>query len=308
MSFPTSSPPSLASWQLSYNGYTFGDQCLYDPDVIDGITSQPIIRSGDVDRPRDHGQFVGQDLLGGRDIIMTGKMTTQAGSLQANLLALATAVAPGAGELPLWINLPPYGVIGALARCRDRTTPLDVGFTLGAGDVSLQFHATDPALYGPPQTSSVTLGAPLSGMSFPATFPLSFGTGGTVGGLITCTNAGNFDSRPQLTIYGPCTTPTVQNTTTGWSITVRNPSQTGLTVLSGESVTIDLSSHAVTYHPASGSPYLCRSWILPRSIWPSTLAGINGLAPGSNQIKFTSKDATTAAATLSVAWASAYIL
>jgi hypothetical protein len=142
------------------------------------------------------------------------------------------------------------------------------------------------------------------------TFNASFG-GGTVAGIASCTNSGNIDTRPTFTITGPCTNPTIYNATSGYKITLSNPSQTSYTVLAGDQVVIDTDLHSVNYYSggiSAGNPAARRFWIQAGSTWPSVVSGVNALGPGTNTIQFTSQDASAVAGTLTVNWASAYML
>src|SRR5579875_1947174 len=96
MAFPSPAvtPPSLSTWQASFNGLTIG---LGTPFAIDKITGLdlPALRSGDVVRQRDHGQLIGLDLLAARDIVIEGDVVSDGTSLQHALVNLATATTPG---------------------------------------------------------------------------------------------------------------------------------------------------------------------------------------------------------------------
>ena len=83
---------------------------------------------------------------------------------------------------------------------------------------AVQLFAVDPRKYASAQSSASTgLASQSGGMTFNATFPLTFGTVGG-GGLVTLTNAGNFQTPLTMTITGPVANPIVDNITTGQSL------------------------------------------------------------------------------------------
>ena len=309
MSFPTAAPPSLADYQMSFGGLTLGPSTPYQLDSPQGL-DLPAITSGDVPRPREHGEHKGFDAMIGRDITLPIDVTTDGTSLQSALKTLATAFNPMVmAEQALWMKLPNLPVLGTNCRPRKRAWPLDLAWAAGLASVAVQVHASDPILYGAPQSASVGLGTPGSGWTAPITFPWTMG-GGTAVQSASCANAGNFDSRPILTINGPCTSPTVYSTA-GWSLQLINPNQgAGLTVAAGDTLVIDLGpARSVTYYVGgSGAGASRKNWVVGGSIWPSTQLGIPGLAPGTNSVAFTSQDASTVAGALSVSWASAYLI
>jgi hypothetical protein len=214
--------------------------------------------------------------------------------------ALASVLVPGGvTESPLWFNLPGWGTLAIMARVRKHNMPLDIQAVLGnLANLVVQFSASDPRIYSTPtQTASVGLPVPSAGMSFPITFPLSFGGGGTVGAL-SVTNTGNYETRPLLVVNGPCVTPTIQNNTVLGAPYV----SFGMSLNTGDTLVIDTDMHTATYFTPGftvGTPR--SSTIQAGSNWWSLLSGVNRLS-------FTSKDLVASAGTLSVQFASAYIL
>ena len=310
MAFPQTAAPALNSWQVSYNGITMGPGSSYQLTNMTGLGDMPDIRSGDVNRPRDHGEFAGLNLLKGRTVELDLWLSAGSSNVQTLLETLATAIYPSVStEIPLWVQLPNLPTLAAMSRLIKRTVAFDVNYSAAQiATPMLQFHSTDPRLYSAPSTQSITLGTPPGGLTFNVTFNAGFG-GGTVASSAVCTNSGNFDTRPLLYIYGPCTIPTVTNSTAGWSVTIQNPSSGGYTVQAGDYMTIDLDTHAVLYYTAGSTVgALRRSWIVSGSTWPNTLTGVWGLNAGNNTITFTSQDSSTVAGYLTVQWSSAYLI
>jgi hypothetical protein len=313
--FPPSTitPPSLTDYEMWFNGVTFGGivpGSAYQTQVIEGLDAAPIV-SGDVKRPRDQGEFIGLDLLSGRTITATIVVQSDGTSLQHAMNALMTGLQPtGTAEVPLYYQLPNQALLASMVRFRRANWSIGTNYALNAGlPIPIQFFASDPRVYAAPtQAVTVALPTPPGGLTFPVTFPAYFGGGG-IGGIIEVDNTGNIEMRPLITIQGPVTKPTITNSTTGWVITISNPNLTGYTLNDGDILTIDTDSHLIMYYP-DGSPVgsSVRSWLVPGSTWPSPYY-LPGIAPGMNQLEFTSADAAlpSPAPTCTVEWAPAYI-
>jgi hypothetical protein len=302
---PSVVPPTLANWQIQFNGLVIGAGTDYGIDRVEGL-DLPVVANGDVARPRATGEFIGLDLMRGRDITVTMDAAKITGaSLQADLQALASAFIPpadGQTEIPFWLQLPNLPLLCASARVRKRQIPIDVAWSNGLAEaIIISLHATDPRLYGPTFASTVVLANPSAGVKFPVTFPLSFGSGGT--STVSITNTGNISMNPIITITGPVTTPVIENETSGLLLQFANPAQTGYTLNAGDTLVINTDAHTVFYYPSGAtSGESVRSWLVFGSSWWN-------LAPGNNTIQFTSQDASTPspAPTCTVDWAPAYV-
>lgn len=306
MTFPASTvtPPSLSNWQMQYNGVTFGTGTAYNIIKIDGLDLAQV-RNGDIARPRDTGEFVGLDLFGGRDITIDLDMYQAGNNIQTLAQTLSTAFAPpsdGQTESPLWIQLPNEPLYAVSCRVRKRNTTIDLPWSAGNyGKVTVLLHATDPRVYAPTRTGTVSLPTPLSGGTFNVTFPYSFGGGSTTGN-ITVANTGNQEMRPIVTITGPVTNPSISNSTLGETLTFSNPTQTSYTLNAGDTLVIDLDAHQVIYTPNGATVGSSRrSWLVSGSTWWN-------LPPGTNTVVFSSADASlpSPVPTCSVSWAPAY--
>jgi hypothetical protein len=311
VSFPAAglTPPALGPWQFSFNGYVFGDACTFDPDTITGLGSLPPVIGSNTQRPRDHGEMLGLNFMAGRDVLFDGQLVANDTGIVATLMAMATATRTSQTETPLWFNLPGYGNLAVMCRVNKRDVPMDLAYSLGSAQASLQLHASDPRIYAAPTSSAIVgLPTPLGGLTFPVTFPVTFGGGGSFGS-IAAPNGGNQEMRPTFVITGPCTNPVVQNSTTGWILSFSNPAQTGYTLNPGDTLAVDTDARSVIY-TASGSTVGAprRNWIVPGSSWPDPVQGVDGLTPGANLIEFSSGDSTAVAGTLQLAWASAYLI
>ena len=297
MAFPAVGvvPPALAPYQFSYNGFVFGPNTALELSKLEGL-DLPNVRSGDQGRARDHGLFIGLDLLAGREVTLTGELLTVNPTAWPSF---AGATVPGGvTETPLFVNLPAFGTLALMARVRKRSAPIDITAALGnLVSVSLMFSASDPRLYATP-TQSATTQPPgtTAGFTFPLTFPVSFG-GGVVSGSLSINNAGDIETRPILTVTGPCTNPSITNATAPGS-----PNLTfNVSLNTGDTLVIDTDFHTATFYAAGSTIGSTRLYTLARgSTWFT-------LPPGFNTLQFLSGD-PTATGSLTCVWASAYIL
>lgn len=308
MSFPapTVQAPTLATWQAQLGALTIGEETPWGFDKVTGV-GITAVRSGDSTRPRDTGQWAGLDLLGGRTIVLGLTVVADTTSLESSQNRLAAALQPGGKtETPFWFKLPGHPQLCSMVRLRKRSFPVDLTWSAGLAFVQLQLRSKDPLLYGDTQVGTVGLPLPLGGLGFNATFPLSFGGGSATGDLVI-TNTGNAPMRPILVITGPCTDPKVANDQTGWSLKFSNPSQTGLTLQSGDTLTVDLSARTVTLVTSGTTVGSAREfWTVAGSVWP-TKTGPDGLAAGLQTIQFSSSDATYQSGQLAVRWAPSFL-
>ncbi len=304
MSFPaaTLSYPALQTWQWWFQGVTLGPGTNYGLKKVEGL-SLPHIRSGDSGRARDHGEFIGLDLSAARDVTLTldiGPSDAPTGPTFAEAFnTLANVMLPGAmTETPLYFGHPTRGLVAFMTRSRKMPVNLDITVALGgmAQNVPIQFHCTDPRMYSVP-TSLNTCGLPnFSGLTFPLTFPLSFG--GAIGNYtIIAMNSGNFDCRPLLTITGPCLNPRVTLTTVSGQPSVGF--NVGLNT--GDTLVVDMDSHSVLLTSFGSASSASRaSSLAPGSTWWS-------LQPGENVVEFSQSSGADTAGTLAMQWASAWL-
>lgn len=296
MAFPAVgvTPPALASYQFSWLGYTIGPNQPLELTKIEGLDMQGV-RTGDSGRARDRGRFIGLDEMDGRDITLTGELALT----HTNWEALAAALVPGGvTESPLWFALPGWGTLATMARVRKHNMPLETQAVLGQlANITVQWSCSDPCFYTTPtQDPSVTPPGTTAGFSFPLAFPLSFG-GGTLAGALSINNTGNIESRPLLVVTGPCTGPSITNSSAPGSPNIAF----NLAMASGDTLVIDMDMHTATYFTAGSTIGGNRLASRVRgSQWWS-------LQPGVNSIEFLTSD-TTATGTLTVEYASAILL
>jgi hypothetical protein len=303
---PSVVTPTLAPWQWSWLGYTFGaDPDAFHLSKIEGLDIQSV-RTGDSGRSRDAGRWMGLDLLDGRDITLTGDVLIRT---LAQWQALAQVLVPGGVvESPLYVNLPQWGTFAMMARVRKHTMPLDIQAAFGmlAGLV-VQFSCSDPRLYlAPIMTQSVGLPAPALGMGFPLSFPFTYAAP-TTPNVLTATNTGNMDVRPLVTITGPCTSPTIYN-----DAAPGDPYLTfAMPLYNGDRLVVDFDARSATYYTAGtsqGSSVMAT--LTPGSSWFAILPAYGDVTVpnGINYLRFTSQDSAQVAGTMVVQWAPAWLL
>jgi hypothetical protein len=294
MAFPAygTAVPSLAAWQMQYETLVLGLPGPFGITEIDGLDLPPV-QTSDMQRARDHGELIGLDLLGGRDITITGDYVED-GSLsmaqtgQEIASSASNYTQGGTTEAPLWFAFPGLPTLCAMARVRKRNVNVDLAYTMGLAQWQLQFHATDPRLWGTTVRSTATnVGGPAPGVG------------------VTIDYTGNFDCRPIVTMTGPLTNPgaTILGGT-GWTI------QTNLTLTAGQWIQADLDLHSVLYSDGT-HVYWYRSAVTSASTWPSYTNGIPGLLYASQPITiecYSSDASATTGSILQVDWCPAYMI
>jgi hypothetical protein len=160
---------------------------------------------------------------------------------------------------------------------------------LYAVQFTIPLVAPDPRKYAT-QGSTVTFSPAASGVTggirLPVTLPFTL-PAKQASGAAAVTNAGNFETRPVITITGPITAPVLTNVTTGQSV-----SYSTLTVMAGQQLVVDFLAQLATlggaFRPADPSSSW---WNLPATT-TSTIS-----VSGSSDV----------GASVSVAWSSAWI-
>lgn len=277
-------------FSATFNGLSFGAGTTIQIVDVSGFDDLPGLRTTDQPRPRDTGEFGGNDLSGGRDVTMTLLiLDSGVGDFYTTVEAFKAATVPQGTNLtlPLVVQFPGGRQRQLNCRPRQRSLPTDVDYVTRYGKAAVQFHAVDPRWYDVNQSSgSMTPPSATTGLVFNAAFDLSFG-GGTTGGQLTCVNNGNFETRPVITVTGPCTNVTLTNNTTGLTVGAN------ITLAAGDSLVFDFGARTIVLNGTT-SRY---NAIAPASVWWN-------LAPGSNDIRFLSSSTT---GTAQVVWRSAWL-
>ena len=169
----------MLNYQISYNGVTVGPGTEIRINSLDGLRTMPELRTSDYARLKHHGAYSGVDVLEGRIITITMTViATSAADFDAQVSALEAATVPLlTGALPMSYQLPGEVARRVNARARKRALLMDPTYNLNWAKVTLEFFCPDPRIYSD---------------------ALHSGSG-------TVVNAGNFESRPVITVTGATT-------------------------------------------------------------------------------------------------------
>lgn len=270
-------------WTLTWNGMTVGGSSNpYELVSITGLHEAPEVLTSDQNRARQHGQWAGTDLLGGRTI--QAQIDIHGVHPSSVWQSFSQAVVPGQpSESVLEFQIP--GVAGGTtarvgARVRRIALPIERNYSLGLSNASVEWHCTDPRIYSSTETTlSTTQATSSGGLVMPAAAPLVFG-GTASGGQIVATNGGEFPAPWTATIAGPVTTPRIENITTGQTITFNG------TVADGQTLVISSLNRTVLLN-GTASRY---SWLTAGSSWFDLPAGSSTVrfagASGSGSMTF----------------------
>jgi Phage tail protein len=303
---------ALSFGQMTYNGVQIGPGGIAQIVSVVGLGG-PVSRNSDVARPNQSGMLAGFDYAGDRQITLaldvvsaqgnTGLQNLEsvqaafqytqalAGGLNAPSSALLTYNLGQSGTSP---STPGYNRF-VVVRPRKLDWTLDTSgaagdFQTGLISVAILLDAVDPTVYDANvQQSTVGLTVATGGLTFPLSFPVTFG--GSSGGFVYATNSGYAPCYPLITVLGPCSGPRIQQQTTGQYLDF------GFFVGYGDELVID------TY---AGSAVLNGS-----------ASRLNQLLPGSqffslpgnttSTLGFYSQDGVATGATMTVAWTNAWM-
>lgn len=248
----------------------------------------PEVRAELQDRESDHGAWFSPAYLGSRPITLSGTVAApDRSTLQDAMDRLYAAASLSDTTLAVWEATPKQSVVRRSGKVlaqyvTDRTATWSVLVT-----------AADPRRYGTTLQSGTTgLPSTTGGLSFPATFPITF-SATTVSGQIIAVNAGTMDTRPVLTITGPVTAPSVAALYPDGTVKQMIYS---LDLASGDVLTIDTDAHTAMIN---GTVSRRRFLTVPAG-WPTIPAG--------SSVSYQFQSSTyNASATLTATWRSAWM-
>lgn len=252
--------------QIEFNGLLMGADSTNVEVVSFTPFEQPDVRSTDVNRPLDHGMFVGDDYYAGHVITLQGEVWGGWDAMRSVINAFKTG-----GELPIVWQVPTVGKLRALVRVRKRAgLSLDTTFAVaGTSTFAVEMYATDPRVYSNTiKTAQATLAATSSGMTFDATFDLVFGAGSSP--TVSVNNEGTFETRPLIRINGQVDNPSLINETTGKTLAF-----TG-SLAAGDYLDIDFLNRTVLLN-GTASRY---SWVNDSAGWWTLQPGVNSIRLG----------------------------
>jgi hypothetical protein len=252
--------------RVQWGDLQFGPGSRYAVTALEGLDDLPDIRSEDVERPGQHGDYTGPDYTGPRTIqLRLGLYADSPDELRALTLALQAATQPQ--RQPAALQFLDQGRL-VWAKVRKRSLPYDAEYLWSIGDAALELYCADPYLYGLDEKSaSTTAYSPSAGRTYPLVHPRSYGAAGTSGRL-TAVNDGASPAYPVLRLDGPVANPAIEQVNTGSILTL------DATLQAGEYLLIDTRTRAVLLMGSTPR----RSWVRAGSTWPLLLPGSNELA------------------------------
>ncbi|MFF5801590.1 phage distal tail protein [Streptomyces albogriseolus] len=155
--------------QVQWGNLVFGPGTPYTVTAVDGLDDLPDIRSEDIERPGQHGDYSGPDYTGARVVQMKLGLRGQSpDDLRALSLALRAATQPQRQPAPL--QFLDQDVL-VYAKVRKRSIPYDAEYLWRIGDAALEFYCPDPYLYGlVEKTERTTAYSPAVGRTYPRVY------------------------------------------------------------------------------------------------------------------------------------------
>ncbi|MET9098293.1 phage distal tail protein [Streptomyces antibioticus] len=272
--------------RIQWGDLTVGPGTPYMVTAIEGVDDLPSIRTEDVERPGQHGEYTGPDFVGARVIQLSlGIRGGSPDELRELTLAVRAATQPQAEPAPLQFLDQDMLV---WAKVRKRSLPYDAEYLWSIGSAALELYCADPYLYGlAEKVATTTAYSPSSGRTYPWTHPRTYGSAGTAG-RISAYNGGSSTAYPVLRLDGPVASPSIEQVTTGGTLTI------DATINAGEFLLIDARTRAVLLMGTGQR----RAWVRGGSAWPL-------LAPGSNELAYRGSalpGAPGQTSTLTVTW------
>lgn len=265
---------------------------------ISGLRDLPTIRQGNANRGQKDSMWPGLNLVGERTVGINYQITQASTTTEAALAAVTAAhqnvidpstICMTAGDYlrqkagfgavkPIYagmVQLPnranPLIFFGRPVRF---SAPIDPNFQYGRVNISSEWSCPDGLMYDNVVISGQCgLPNPTSGLTFPATFDLTFGS--SSGGSFQMDNTGAYITAPFFTITGPVSYPIITNQTTGQQIKLN------IVIGASDKLAIDCQSGTVTLNGTAN-----------RNTSVDITTTFFGLTPGLNTIGFASADST----------------
>jgi len=276
--------------QIQWAGLLMGPGTPYEIDRtgITGWDDLPVLDTGDISRPDQHGAWPGsrwaQPRLIGASVWLLPQTAQQALGVMS-----AFRAATGADGGEQWLAVRLHGeTLAVRARVSRRVVPQDRSFMLhGASRTSLQWTATDPRRFGAVlREARASLPVAEPGLDWPDVpaiagtglqWPLEWGTTGTAG---TCTavNGGGAAAHPVIEFRGPARRPTLTRLSDGRQL------QYDIVLGPQDVLTVDTESGTVLLNATASRLYTAAPDSVPEQLFD--------LPPGSTELAFRADDAT----------------
>lgn len=272
---------------------------------ITGLRDLPAIRTNDGERGQADGLYPGTSYLGERVCQIVWELTLASNMEQAlqdlasgyqnvrdpelvlmtgmdYLIQYAGVGNAGKAMSALQVQLPgrtfPFVMFG---RPSKYSVPIDTNYQYGQVKVTTEWTSPDGLLYDGSVVAGTTgLPAPAQGLSWPASFPWTFGS--STGGFVTLDNTGAYDAYPLVVIRGPVSYPRVTNANTGEYMDY------DIVLGAGDMLAIDHRNGVVTLNGTAN-----------RNDIVNVGSTFYTMAAGNTTLTFTSRDAVTVAGAMS---------
>lgn len=259
----------MATYSINYNGLTIDGTSGFKVVGLQGVHGMEI-QSDSQPLPGLDGGNIFQQNYNMRNIGIDGQIfALDPSTYFTNIRALVKAFTKQNNALPLTIQM--WDGTSKIIFCKVSITPLipEIKGRVTYNDFRIELIAENPFFQDiNPQIFTTNLA--LSG-GFAIPFKLSFAIGGTTNNQFSINNVGDETGYPEFFLYGPLVNPSIQNITTGQSLTINTIINTGDYVhifLSQKGLFI-LLNDSTSYYPYYNGSYF-------------------GLVNGMNVIKFTS--------------------
>ncbi len=270
-------PGTLISepWSVEYRGVVWGgDSSDLGLSDLSGWFDKSI-RGSRTDRPGRHGSIAGRGHAETRTVEV--ELTSRSDDI-AVLNAVDDVIAlteePVEEPLVIWAGTDaPLLVNGRLEKA---SIPTDHDWSVGHHRIRLQWVCSDPRRYGVDIYTSPVLGMPggaTTGITFPVTYPISFGGGVSTGSLLL-PNTGNGAAYPVFTLTGPLSAPSITRADTSQRLQF----DPAFVIGAGQTLTLDTGTRSVLLDGVSRRDALIvADWFtLPRNSNTVVLLGSTG--------------------------------
>lgn len=288
---------AVGDWQFEVAGLVMGADTPYTVTDISGLRDrQP--RSTYPNRPLGHGSMPLPDYLGSKQIILNLTLPSPddpdilaPGRLETLLdeLSLAwTPVLDGSTLKTFIYQLPGSPRKRLYGRARNFSVNMDT-YDLGWVDAVVEFVATDPIAYSDTLSNQdIALATALGGRTYPRIYPMAYA--GSVSNSTTIDNLGNANSYPVVTFNGPITNPSVENITTGQTVSF------AIALAAGEQLIVDFAARTVLLN---GTASRYNTMTSKADQWWA-------LVPGGNAIRYAASTPEPGAV-MNISWRSAWL-
>jgi hypothetical protein len=192
-------------YQVNFNGIYLGPGTPYGITKFSGFNDLSGVRANYVSRPHKTGAYSQPHYADGAVLGLEFDITaTSSVSFPDAVAQLQAATFAQTDPLPLTFKLPGRPALTVGVQTINRSIPTEVGsYEFGLSQkAGVQWYAPDPRLYGATQYASAPLRGTGSGLVYPLTYPLDYGTPAS-GGSLSFTNTGSAATEPIFTVSGP---------------------------------------------------------------------------------------------------------